>query len=125
MIFTRWGVYKAEADSTRQHAHILNSMLDEYHNIVGEEEVGGERDEDSTAVGGRNAATAGVSNAPLCVHNYWTYGRVDTELSGVMAPASTHPTSLYFYRKRICNTISVDGIGSPGHVEELNCRSEE
>ena len=66
MIFTRWGVYKAEADSTRQHAHILNSMLDEYHNIVGEEEVGGERDEDSTAVGGRNAATAGVSNAPLC-----------------------------------------------------------
>ena len=44
-------------------------MLGESHDIVGEEDVGGGRDEDSTALGGRNAATAGVSGATLFVPN--------------------------------------------------------
>ena len=63
-------------------------MLDESRDIVGEEEVSGGRDEDSTAVGGRNGATAGVAGAILCVPNDWPYGRLDTESSGGMAPAS-------------------------------------
>ena len=63
-------------------------MLGEIRDIVGEEDVGGWRDEDSTAVGGRNAATAGVAGATLFVPNDWPYGRLDTESSGGMAPAS-------------------------------------
>ena len=50
-------------------------MLDESRDIVGEEEVGGGRDEDSTAVGGRNVATAGVLGATSCIPNYLPYGR--------------------------------------------------
>ena len=44
-------------------------MMDKYRDILGEEEVGGGRDEDSTAVGGRNTATAGVAGATSCVPN--------------------------------------------------------
>ena len=44
-------------------------MLDKSRDIVGEEEVGGRRDEDSTALGERNADTAGVAGATLCVTN--------------------------------------------------------
>ena len=39
--------------SRSQHAQILNDMLGEYRDVVGEEEVGGGRDEDSTSIGGR------------------------------------------------------------------------
>ena len=63
-------------------------MLGESCDIVGEEDVGGGRDEDLTAVGGRNAATAGVAGATFFVPNDWLYGRLDTVLSGGMAPAS-------------------------------------
>ena len=47
--------------------------------MVGEEEVGGGRDEYSTSIGVRNAATAGVSGATLCVPNDWPYGQLGTE----------------------------------------------
>ena len=63
-------------------------MLDESRDVVGEEEVGGGRDEDLTAIGGKNAATAGVAGATLCVPNNWLYGQLDTESSGGMVPAS-------------------------------------
>ena len=63
-------------------------MLDKYRNIAGEEEVGGGRDEDSTAVGGRTVATAGVYGATSYVPNDWPYGLLDTESSGGMAPES-------------------------------------
>ena len=62
-------------------------MLEEYSEILWDLEVGGGRDEDSTAVGGRNAATAGVAGATLFVPNDWPYGRLDTKSSGGMAPA--------------------------------------
>ena len=99
-------------------------MLGKSHNLVGEEEVGGGRDEYSTAVGGRNAATAGVAGATLCVPNDFLYGRLDTELSRGMVPESpqAHPPS--FERQRIGNTIAVDGVGSPGRFKELDCRFE-
>ena len=63
-------------------------MLDESRHIVGEGGVGRGRDEDSTAVGGSNAATTSVSGATSCVPNDWPYGRLDTALSGRLAPAS-------------------------------------
>ena len=97
-------------------------MLDEYLNIVGEEDVGGGRDEDSTSVGGRNASTAVVAGSTLCVPNNWPYGQLDTESSGGIAPESTQAPSPSFVRQRIGNAISVDNIGSPGRVEELPCR---
>ena len=53
-----------------QHAQSLNDMLGEYRDIVGEEEVGGGRDEGLTAIGGKNAATTGVAGATSCVPNY-------------------------------------------------------
>ena len=53
-------------------------MLGESRDIVGEEEVGGGRDEDSTSIGGENADTAGVASATLCVPNHWIYVRLDT-----------------------------------------------
>ena len=73
--------------------------------------MGGGRDEDSTAVGGRNAATAGVAGATSCVPNDWPYGRLDTESSGGMAPASPQAPPPSFDRRRIGNAIAV---GSPG-----------
>ena len=97
-------------------------MLDESRDIVGEEEVGWGRDEDSTAVGGRNAPTVGFSGATSCVPNDWLYGRLDTELSGGMAPASPQAPSPSFDRRRIGNAIAVD---SPSRVKELDCRFEE
>ena len=63
-------------------------MLGESCDIVGDEYVGGGRGEDSTALGGRNAVTAGVDGATLFIPNYWPYVRLNTELSGGMAPAS-------------------------------------
>ena len=87
--------------------------------------MGGGRDEDSTAIGGKNAATAGVAGATSCVPNDWPYDRLDTESSGGMAPASRQAPPLPFHRQRIGNAIAVDGVGIPGHVEELDCRFEE
>ena len=46
-----------------QHAQSLNNMLDKSCDIVGEREVDGGRDEYSTAVGGRNVDTSGVTGA--------------------------------------------------------------
>ena len=54
-------------------------MLGKSRDILGEEDVGWGRDEDSTAVGGRNAATAGVARAILFIPNDWPYGRLETE----------------------------------------------
>ena len=76
----------------------LNNMLDGYHNIVGEEEVGGGRDEDLTDIGGRNTATAGVSGATSCVPNDFMYGRLETESSGGMTCAPPQAPPLYFDR---------------------------
>ena len=87
--------------------------------------MGGGRDEDSTAVGGRNAATAGVAGATSCVPNDWPYGRLDTESSGGMAPASPQALPLSFDRRKIGNAIAVDGVGNSGRVEELDRRFEE
>ena len=87
--------------------------------------MGGGRDEDSAAVGGRNAATAGVSGATSCVPNYWPHGRLDTESSGGIAPASPQAPPPSFDRRSIGNTIAVDGVGRPGRVEELDRRFEE
>ena len=42
-----------------------------------------------------------------------------------MAPASRQAPPLPFHRQRIGNAIAVDGVGIPGHVEELDCRFEE
>ena len=95
-------------------------MLDEYRDIVGEEEVRGGRDEDSTAVGGRNAATSGVAGATSCVPKIFPYGWLDTYLSGGMAPASHQAPLLSFFRQRIGNAISVDDIGIPGQEKELD-----
>ena len=64
-------------------------MLNESCDIVGEENVGGGKDKDSKAVGESNAATDGVAGATSCVPNNWTYGRLETYLSGGMAP--TYP----------------------------------
>ena len=63
-------------------------MLGKFRNIVGEEDVGGGRDEYSIYVGGRNVATTSVAGATLFVPNNWPYGRLDTESPGGMAPAS-------------------------------------
>ena len=100
-------------------------MLEKSRNIVGEEEEGGGRDEDSAAVGERNTATAGVSGATLFVPNNWLYGRLDTESSGGMTPASHQAFIPSFDRCRIGNAIAVYGIGSPGCIEELNHWFEE
>ena len=54
-------------------------MLGKSRNIIGEEEVGGGRDEDLTAVGVRNADTSGFAGATSCVPNNFPYGRLDTK----------------------------------------------
>ena len=95
-------------------------MIKKSYDIVGEEKVGGGRYEYSTAVGGRNAATSGVVGVTSFVPNYWPYGRLDTELSGGMAPASSQAQPPSFDRRRIGNSVAVDGVGSPGRVEELD-----
>ena len=87
--------------------------------------MGGGRDEDSAAVGGSNAATAGVASATPCVPNDWPYGRLDTESSGGMAPASPQAPPTSFDKQRIGNVISVDGVGNTGRVKKLFCRFEE
>ena len=42
-----------------------------------------------------------------------------------MAPASPQAPPPSFDIQRISNTIAVDGVGSPGRIEELDRRSEE
>ena len=84
--------------------------------------MGGGRDYDSTAGWGRNAATAGVAGATLCVPNNFMYGRLDTESSGSMATASNQTPLPSFDRQRIGNAIAVDSIGSPGRIKELDFR---
>ena len=71
-------------------------MLGKSHDIVGEEEVGGGRDDYLTAVGGKNADTAGVAGATSCVYNYCLYGPLDIESSGGMAPAYPQAPSTSF-----------------------------
>ena len=100
-------------------------MLGESRDVVGEEEVGGGRDEDSAAIGGNNAATAGVAGATSCVPNDWPYGRFDTDSSGGMVPAFPQAPPLSFDRQSIVNAIAVYGIGSPSCVEEIYCWFEE
>ena len=95
-------------------------MLDESHEIVGDEEVGGGRDEDSIAVGGRNADTDGDLIATLCVPNNFLYGRLDTEPSGGMAPAYSLAPQPSLDRRRIGSTIAVKGVGRHVHVEEID-----
>ena len=72
-------------------------MLGKSHDIVGEEEVGGGRDDYLTAVGGKNADTAGVAGATSCVHNDCPYGRFNIKSSRGIAPASPQPPSTSFY----------------------------
>ena len=79
--------------------------------------MGGGRYEYSTDVGESNAATAGVVGNTLCVPNYCSYFRLDTELSGRMSPASPQVPPPYFGRRMISNNIYVDEIGGPGRVE--------
>ena len=67
-------------------------MLEKYHSIIGEEEVGGGIDEDPTAVEGRNVDTAGVAGATSCIPNDLLYGRLETESSGEIAPAFLQAT---------------------------------
>ena len=50
---------------------------------------------------------------------------MDTESSGGMAPAHPQAPPLSFDRRRIGNAIAVDGVSSPGSVEELDCRFKE
>ena len=87
--------------------------------------MGGGRDEDSTAIGWKNMATAGVAGATSFVPNDWLYGWLDTESSGRMAPASPQAPPPSFDRRRIGHAISVEGAGSPGRVEQIDCRFEE
>ena len=56
-------------------------MLGESRDILGQDDVCVGKDEDLTAVRGRNAATAGVSGANFFVPNDCPYGQLDTELS--------------------------------------------
>ena len=100
-------------------------MLDEYCNILGEEEVCEGKDEDFTSVGGRNADNYGVSCVTPCVPNNWMYGRLDTELLGGMVPTSPQAPPPPFDRQRTGNAIAVDGIVGPRRAKELDCRFEE
>ena len=83
------------------------------------------RDDYLTAVGGRNAATSGIYGATLCVLNYCPYIQLDTELSVGMAPESPQAPPPFFDRRRIGNAISIDVVGSPGRIRDLDCRFEE
>ena len=100
-------------------------MLGESRDIVGEEEVGGGKDEDYIAIGGKNAATSVVVGATLCVPNYWLHVRLEKKSSGGMATASPQAPPLSFDRQSIVNAIAVYGIGSPSCVEEIYCWFEE
>ena len=40
-------------------------------------------------------------------------------------PASPQAPPPSFERRRTGNAIAIDGVGSPGRVEELDCRFEE
>ena len=87
--------------------------------------MGGGRDEDSTALGGGNADTAGVAGANLCVPKFFPYGWLDTESSGRMAPTSPQAPSPSFDRQRIGNDIAVDGVGRPSCVKNIDCQFKE
>ena len=71
-------------------------MMGKSHDIVGEEEVGGGRDDYLTAVGEKNADTVGVASATSCVHNNCPYGWLDIDSSGGMAPAYPQAPSMSF-----------------------------
>ena len=62
---------------------------------------------------------------PAPLRNDWPYGRLDTESSVGIAPASPQAPPPAFDRRRIGNAIAVDGVGSPDRVEELDFRFEE
>ena len=83
------------------------------------------RDEDSTAIGGKKAATASVASATSCVPNDWLYSRLYTDLSLGMAHASPQAPPSSFDIQKIGNAISVGGVGRPGNVEELDFRFEQ
>ena len=82
-------------------------MLGNSRDIFGEEDVGGRRDDDSTAVRGRNESTAGVAGATLFVSNDFMYGRLDTDSSGGIAPESHQAPIPFFDRWRIGIAIVV------------------
>ena len=84
--------------------------------------MGGRRDENLIDIGGGDSAPAGVAGNTSCVPNDWPYGRLDTELSRGMDPASTQATPPSFDKQRIGNAIVFNGVGSPGRVEELDWR---
>ena len=67
----------------------------------------------------RNAATAGIVGATLCVPNDWLYGRLDIESAGGMVPAYPQSRLLSFDRLMMGNAISFDGVGSPGRIEDI------
>ena len=67
-------------------------MLGESRDVVGEEEVGGRRDEESKAIGVDNAATAGVAGATLCV-DVWPVGHRFVRRNGAYISSRT-PTGL-------------------------------
>ena len=107
-----------------QHAQSLNNMPGEIPRRCRGGGGGWGRDEDSTAIGGKKAATASVASATSCVPNDWLYSRLYTDLSLGMAHASPQATLSSFDIRKIGNAISVYIVGSPKHVEELDCRFE-
>ena len=99
--------------------------MEKYHNILGEDDVEGERDKDSTVVGGRNTATVYVADATSCVPNNCLYGQLYTYSSGGMAPASPQAPPPSYDIQSIGHAISIDSINIPGRVKELYCRFKE
>ena len=69
--------------------------------------------------------TADVAGATSCVPNYFLYGRLETESSGGMTRVFPQEPLLSFDRRRIGNAIAVEGFGSPGRIDELDCRFGE
>ena len=97
-------------------------MMRKSRNVVGEEEVGGRRDEYSTSIVGKNEATSGVAGATSFVPNNWTCVQLDTESYGGMVPVSHQDPSSSFDRRRIGNSIAVNSVGNPSCVEDLYCQ---
>ena len=70
-------------------------------------------------------STDGVAGTTSCVPNNFLYIQLEIESSVGMALASTQALPPSFGRQRIGNTIAVDGIGSPGRVEYIDCWFEK
>ena len=91
--------------------------------------MGGVRDEYSTAVGGRNAATASVAGNTLYITNYCLYGRFDIESSGGMENAFPQAPSPSFCPSWMLATLaslaasrsSIVGSKSSGVVGRGEC----